>query len=201
MKCIQLIVIFGLFAERKTECPLSPGYFQETKPVQAVSGKNIILPCFPKFNLSIGHDILEWHFYEKEIYTFEKKGLVREEKYNNRLFTSTEELEKGNASIQLCDVKESDAGEYCCCIATKTVPMPKCTKMNLELKKRDQGEGHGKDKVDLINENIINTENVTNPAKTNPTVVGVVVVLSLLLVAVIQDKVNKTVKTQRKIQQ
>lgn len=124
-------VCLFLITERKTECPLSPGYFQETKPVQAVSGKNIILPCFPKFNLSIGHDILEWHFYEKEIYTFEKKGLVREEKYNNRLFTSTEELEKGNASIQLCDVKESDAGEYCCCIATKTVPMPKCTKMNL----------------------------------------------------------------------
>uniref|UniRef100_A0A3Q4M5B1 Uncharacterized protein n=1 Tax=Neolamprologus brichardi TaxID=32507 RepID=A0A3Q4M5B1_NEOBR len=80
--------------------------------LQAVSGKNIILPCFPKFDLSVGHDILEWHFYEKEIYTFEKKGLVQEEKYNNRLFTSTEELEKGNASIQLCDVKESDAGEY-----------------------------------------------------------------------------------------
>ncbi|XP_041841833.1 CD276 antigen homolog [Melanotaenia boesemani] len=100
------------------DCPVTPGEFKENHIIEAVGGTNITLQCFPKFSFNLKDDIIQWY---KDNNT-EDLFLVKEVKpkkhkdYKDRISYSTEDLEKGNASITLSNVRKSDGGNYCCCI-------------------------------------------------------------------------------------
>lgn len=106
-------------AGQKTNCPTSSERFEMDgkRTVHAVVGKNVILPCISKNTFSLEKDTLEWSVHGDDIYAFSDGiGKVLKLMYKVRISISVENLKKGNASIQLSDVKTSDNGTYCCCI-------------------------------------------------------------------------------------
>lgn len=101
--------------------------------VHAVVGKNVTLPCIFNTTFSLQTNTLEWSVHGLEIYVFKnQKGDIQNPKYTKngatRISISAENLEKGNASIQLSYVKTSDNGTYRCCI---TVKKTNCTEVTL----------------------------------------------------------------------
>ncbi|XP_026225337.1 V-set domain-containing T-cell activation inhibitor 1-like isoform X1 [Anabas testudineus] len=112
-----------------------PDSFMEHKPVEAVVGSDVILPCVSTFNISVDDHILEWNKDDEEIYTVQDgRGSTQVDDYKYRTSVSVEELKKNNVSLKLSGVKETDKGDYCCCIKLDRDNI-KCTKVTLEVNK------------------------------------------------------------------
>uniref|UniRef100_A0A3Q1IDF4 Ig-like domain-containing protein n=1 Tax=Anabas testudineus TaxID=64144 RepID=A0A3Q1IDF4_ANATE len=84
--------------------------FIEHKPVEAVVGSDVILPCVSTFNISLDDHILEWNKDDEEIYTVQdRRGSTQVDDYKDR--TS---LINGNVSLKVSRVTPSDTGKYRC---------------------------------------------------------------------------------------
>ncbi|KAI5609349.1 protein arginine N-methyltransferase 3 isoform X1 [Silurus asotus] len=95
-------------------------------PIVAVAGEDLVLPCFIKPNTSAVDMTVEWlrlkeeaslvHLYKDLEDIYEKQA----QPYRGRTSLFKEELQKGNASLKLSDLRVSDEGEYKCLIYDKS---------------------------------------------------------------------------------
>ncbi|GAA6082960.1 butyrophilin subfamily 1 member A1-like, partial [Tachysurus ichikawai] len=95
-------------------------------PVVAVAGEDLVLPCFIKPSASAVNMRVEWfrldaehslvHLYKDQKDNNEKQA----QSYKGRASLFKEELQKGNTSLKLSDVRLSDEGEYKCFVEDKS---------------------------------------------------------------------------------
>uniref|UniRef100_A0A7N6A2Q4 Ig-like domain-containing protein n=1 Tax=Anabas testudineus TaxID=64144 RepID=A0A7N6A2Q4_ANATE len=115
-----------------------PDSFMEHKPVEAVVGSDVILPCVSKFNINVDDHILEWNKDDEEIYTVQDgRGSTQVDDYKDRTSVSIDEFKKNNVSLKLSGVNETDRGDYCCCIKLDRDNI-KCTKVTLDVSKEEK---------------------------------------------------------------
>ncbi|KAJ8011084.1 hypothetical protein DPEC_G00054510 [Dallia pectoralis] len=75
---------------------------------------DVVLPCQVYPEASAVTMTIRWFKYEECIYLY-KNGQVRESSgYEGRVSLITQELEKGNVSLRIKNMKESDEGVYIC---------------------------------------------------------------------------------------
>ncbi|XP_045081373.1 butyrophilin subfamily 1 member A1-like [Coregonus clupeaformis] len=82
--------------------------------VRADVGEDVTLPCHLSHEASDVAMTIRW-FKETECIYLYKKGQVTERSaYEGRVSLITQELERGNVSLRLRDIRESDRGYYIC---------------------------------------------------------------------------------------
>ncbi|XP_047672404.1 butyrophilin subfamily 2 member A2-like [Tachysurus fulvidraco] len=119
--CVTLILVS--FIESRSESLQVVGP-EET--LVAISGEDLVLPCFIKPNTSAVDMTVEWfklyvkdslvHLYRDH----EDKNEGQAQSYRGRTSLFKEELQKGNTSLKLSDLKISDEGEYKCLVEDKS---------------------------------------------------------------------------------
>ncbi|XP_047454256.1 uncharacterized protein LOC125016109 [Mugil cephalus] len=87
--------------------------FKESEPVNATVGTSATLPCHTTLQIHVNKDTLTWRKGSTNVLNW--KGKQTFEKGNNVIPPSIQQVERGDGSIVLSRVKESDEGEYCCC--------------------------------------------------------------------------------------
>ncbi|XP_047675829.1 butyrophilin subfamily 3 member A2-like [Tachysurus fulvidraco] len=95
-------------------------------PLVAVPGEDLVLPCFIKPNTSAVGMTVEWfkldvkdslvHLYRDH----KDRNEGQAQSYTGRTSLYKEELQKGNASLKLSDLRVSDEGEYKCLVEDKS---------------------------------------------------------------------------------
>ncbi|KAK2860279.1 hypothetical protein Q7C36_004445 [Tachysurus vachellii] len=100
--------------------------FGPEEPLVAVVGEDLVLPCFIKPNTSVVDMTVEWfklyvedsllHLYRDH----KDKNEGQAQSYRGRTSLFKEELQKGNASLKLSDLRVSDEGEYKCLVEDKS---------------------------------------------------------------------------------
>ncbi|XP_060730891.1 butyrophilin subfamily 1 member A1-like [Tachysurus vachellii] len=120
--CVTLILVS--FTESRSE---SLQVIGPEAPLVAVAGEDLVLPCFIKPNTSAVDMTVEWfkldvkdslvHLYRDH----EDKNEDQVQSYTGRTSLFKEELQKGNTSLKLSDLRVSDEGEYKCLVEDKRV--------------------------------------------------------------------------------
>ncbi|XP_060731472.1 butyrophilin subfamily 1 member A1-like [Tachysurus vachellii] len=100
--------------------------FGPEEPLVAVVGEDLVLPCFIKPNTSVVDMTVEWfklyvedsllHLYRDH----KDKNEGQAQSYRGRTSLFKEELQKGNASLKLSDLRVSDEGKYKCLVEDKS---------------------------------------------------------------------------------
>ncbi|KAK3566617.1 hypothetical protein QTP86_001542 [Hemibagrus guttatus] len=96
------------------------------EPLVAVAGEDLVLPCFIKSNTSAVGMIVEWFKLDVEnslVHLYmdsEDRNEDQVQSYRGRTSLFKEELQKGNTSLKLSDLRVSDEGEYKCLIRDKS---------------------------------------------------------------------------------
>ncbi|XP_047669937.1 butyrophilin subfamily 1 member A1-like isoform X4 [Tachysurus fulvidraco] len=119
--CVTLILVS--FIESRSE---SLQVIGPEKPLVAVAGEDLVLPCFIKPNTSAVDMTVEWfkldvkdslvHLYRDH----EDKNEGQAQSYRGRTSLYKEELQKGNTSLKLSALRVSDEGEYKCLVEDKS---------------------------------------------------------------------------------
>ncbi|XP_047672100.1 butyrophilin subfamily 1 member A1-like [Tachysurus fulvidraco] len=119
--CVTLILVS--FIEFRSESLQVVG---PEAPLVALSGEDLVLPCFIKPNTSAVDMTVEWfklyvedslvHLYRDH----EDKNEGQAKSYRARTSLYKEELQKGNTSLKLSDLRVSDEGEYKCLVEDKS---------------------------------------------------------------------------------
>ncbi|XP_047669705.1 butyrophilin subfamily 1 member A1-like isoform X12 [Tachysurus fulvidraco] len=120
--CVTLILVS--FIESRSE---SLQVIGPEEPLVAVAGEDLVLPCFIKPNTSAVDMRVEWfkfdvkdslvHLYRDH----EDKNDGQAQSYRGRTSLYKEELQKGNTSLKLSDLRVSDEGEYKCLVEDKSL--------------------------------------------------------------------------------
>ncbi|KAI5607882.1 butyrophilin-like protein 10, partial [Silurus asotus] len=94
--------------------------------VVAEAGKDLILPCYIKPSTSVVKMTVRWlkqetkhmlvHLYKDH----EDRNEDQAQSFRRRTSLFTEELQKGNTSLRLSDLRVSDEGEYTCFIGDES---------------------------------------------------------------------------------
>ncbi|XP_058249968.1 butyrophilin subfamily 2 member A2-like isoform X1 [Hemibagrus wyckioides] len=119
--CVTLI-LFSFIESRSERLQL----VGPEAPLVAVAGKDLILPCFIKPNTSAVDMTVEWFrlYVEDSLVHLYRDHIDRNEgqaqSYRRRTSLFKEELQKGNASLKLSDLRVSDEGKYKCLVEDKT---------------------------------------------------------------------------------
>uniref|UniRef100_A0A4W5M7H3 Ig-like domain-containing protein n=1 Tax=Hucho hucho TaxID=62062 RepID=A0A4W5M7H3_9TELE len=105
-----------------TQCRVANGSLQY--PIFALTGDDVILPCFLKTSVSAKNMVVEWtrlnltpenvHLYRDNRDSYEEQH----PSYKGRTSLFNDELKNGNVSLKLTRVTLSDAGSYRCFIPT-----------------------------------------------------------------------------------
>ncbi|KAK3546059.1 hypothetical protein QTP70_019982, partial [Hemibagrus guttatus] len=119
----------GRLNPRKTELLVIPEQLKVVgpeAPLVAVTGEDLVLPCFIKPNTNALDMTVEWlkvdlgvllvHSYRDH----EDKNENQAQSYKGRTSLFKEELQKGNTSLKLSALRVSDAGEYKCLVEDKS---------------------------------------------------------------------------------
>ncbi|XP_073669884.1 butyrophilin subfamily 3 member A3-like [Paramisgurnus dabryanus] len=119
---LTLLIISGFAVSRSDEFDV----VGPVAPLIAIHGKDVILPCSLKPNISAVDMRVEWfrldldgsvvHLYEDH----EDKNTNQLQSYRERTEVFKDELSKGNTSLKLSRVQISDEGAYKCFIESKT---------------------------------------------------------------------------------
>ncbi|XP_060730888.1 butyrophilin subfamily 1 member A1-like [Tachysurus vachellii] len=119
--CVTLLTLY--FMEPQS------GQLQVVGPeasLVAVAGENLVLPCFIKPNTSAVDMTVEWMRIEEVASlvhlhkNHEDRNEDQAQSYRGRTSLFKEELQKGNASLKLSDLRLADEGEYKCLIEDKS---------------------------------------------------------------------------------
>ncbi|XP_047672089.1 butyrophilin subfamily 1 member A1-like isoform X2 [Tachysurus fulvidraco] len=95
-------------------------------PLVSVAGEDLVLPCFIKPNTSAVGMTIEWfkrHVEDSLVHLYrdhEDRNEDQAQSYRGRTSLFKEELQKGNASLKLSDLRVSDDGEYKCLVEDKS---------------------------------------------------------------------------------
>uniref|UniRef100_A0A8C1P5K2 Ig-like domain-containing protein n=1 Tax=Cyprinus carpio TaxID=7962 RepID=A0A8C1P5K2_CYPCA len=121
--CLTLLIISGITDS------ISERYevVGPADPVLAVAGEEVILPCSVKPNISVVDMRVEWfrsdlkdtqlvHLYDDHV----DKNTDQSQSYRGRTKLNHQELQRGDASLQLSSVRVSDEGLYKCFIESKS---------------------------------------------------------------------------------
>ncbi|XP_058251471.1 butyrophilin subfamily 1 member A1-like [Hemibagrus wyckioides] len=120
--CVTFLILFS-FMESKSEQLQVIG---PEAPLVAVTGTDLVLPCFIKPNTSALDMTVQWLRVERGVLSVhsykdhEDKNENQAQSYKGRTSLFKEELQKGNASLKLSALQVSDAGEYKCLIEDKS---------------------------------------------------------------------------------
>ncbi|KAM9500078.1 butyrophilin subfamily 1 member A1-like isoform 1-T3 [Clarias gariepinus] len=121
--CVTLLTLYS-FIKSQSE---SLKVFGPEAPLDAVRGKDLVLPCFIKPNTSAVDMTVEWFRLDlsvnSEVHLYRDHEDRNEEQapfYRGRTSLFKEELQNGNASLKLLAVRVSDEGEYKCLIKNKS---------------------------------------------------------------------------------
>ncbi|XP_053532745.1 CD276 antigen homolog isoform X5 [Ictalurus punctatus] len=110
----------------------------QSVPVEGVLGKSVILPCLLERNLQEVY----WRYNDSrtvcDISDGKEDFAEQDPAYKDRVTISPSEIKKGNFSITLRKVKESDAGPYTC-----IAPNIKTVNLELTVKERRTAPGNG----------------------------------------------------------
>ncbi|KAK3566701.1 hypothetical protein QTP86_004252 [Hemibagrus guttatus] len=96
--------------------------FGPEDPLVAVAGEDLVLPCFIKPNTSAVDMTVEWfklYVKDSSVHLYrdhEDRNEDQAQSYRGRTSLYKEELQKGNASLKLLDLRVSDEGKYKCLI-------------------------------------------------------------------------------------
>uniref|UniRef100_A0A8C4TEK6 Ig-like domain-containing protein n=1 Tax=Erpetoichthys calabaricus TaxID=27687 RepID=A0A8C4TEK6_ERPCA len=92
-------------------------------PVTALVGESVILPCHLSAEISAVEKEVRWYRVRNNKFSIvlsnvTKKSIpeIRNEEYSDRVNFFIQEMEKGNASLQMKNTAFSDEGEYKCCV-------------------------------------------------------------------------------------
>ncbi|KAI5086583.1 butyrophilin-like protein 3 [Silurus meridionalis] len=106
----------------RMEPPEQLRVFGTDVPLVAIAGKDLVLPCYIKPSTSVVEMTVQWlkqetkhmlvHLYKDH----EDRNEDQDQSYRKRTSLFKEELQKGNASLRLSDLRVSDEGEYTCFI-------------------------------------------------------------------------------------
>ncbi|XP_060730878.1 butyrophilin subfamily 2 member A2-like isoform X2 [Tachysurus vachellii] len=119
--CVTLILVS--FTESRSE---SLQVIGPEAPLVAVAGEDLVLPCFIKPNTSAVDMTVEWFklYVEDSLVHLYRDHKDRNEgqaqSYTGRTSLFKEELQKGNTSLKLSDLRVSDEGEYKCLVEDKS---------------------------------------------------------------------------------
>ncbi|XP_058250565.1 butyrophilin subfamily 1 member A1-like isoform X2 [Hemibagrus wyckioides] len=119
--CVILLILFSMDSQSE--------HLQEVgldAPLAAVAGEDLVLPCFIKHRTSAVDMTVEWfklyvkdslvHLYRDHEDRYENQA----QSYRGRTTLFKEELQKGNASLKLSDIRVSDEGSYKCLVEDKS---------------------------------------------------------------------------------
>ncbi|XP_047669533.1 butyrophilin subfamily 1 member A1-like isoform X2 [Tachysurus fulvidraco] len=119
--CVTLILVSFITSQSESLQVIGP-----EKPLVAVAGEDLVLPCFIKPNTSAVDMTVEWmrieevaslvHLYRDH----EDRNEDQAQSYRGRTSLYKEELQKGNTSLKLSDLRVSDEGEYKCLVEDKS---------------------------------------------------------------------------------
>ncbi|XP_060730842.1 butyrophilin subfamily 2 member A2-like isoform X5 [Tachysurus vachellii] len=119
--CVTLILVSFVKSRSESLQVIGP-----EAPLVAVAGEDLILPCFIKPNTSAVDMTVEWmrieevaslvHLYRDH----EDRNEGQAQSYRERTSLFKEELQKGNTSLKLSDLRVSDEGEYKCLVEEKS---------------------------------------------------------------------------------
>ncbi|XP_060730848.1 butyrophilin subfamily 1 member A1-like [Tachysurus vachellii] len=120
--CVTLLTVYK-FMESQSEQLQVVG---PEAPLDAVAGEDLVLPCFIKPSKSAVDMTVEWfklnvkdslvHLYRDH----EDNNEGQAQSYRGRTSLFKEELQKGNTSLKLSDLRVSDEGEYKCLVQDKS---------------------------------------------------------------------------------
>ncbi|XP_058250199.1 butyrophilin subfamily 1 member A1-like isoform X3 [Hemibagrus wyckioides] len=120
--CVTFLILYS-FMECQSEQLQVVG---PKAPLVAVTGEDLVLPCFIKPNTNALNMTVEWlrvklgvllvHSYRSH----EDQNENQAQAYKGRTSLFKEELQKGNASLKLSALQVSDAGEYKCLVEDKS---------------------------------------------------------------------------------
>ncbi|XP_047672395.1 butyrophilin subfamily 1 member A1-like [Tachysurus fulvidraco] len=119
--CVAVILVS--FIESRSESLQVVG---PEAPLVALSGEDLVLPCFIKPNTSAVDMTVEWFklYVEDSLVHLYRDHKDRNEgqakSYRARTSLYKEELQKGNTSLKLSDLRVSDEGEYKCLVEDKS---------------------------------------------------------------------------------
>ncbi|XP_019901998.3 butyrophilin subfamily 1 member A1-like [Esox lucius] len=95
------------------------------KPIVAVAGDDIILPCYLKPNISVEDMTVDWlnlDYIDERVYLYQNGRIILEDQipsYRGRTSLFKEELWRGNTSLKLTRVQGTDEGQYKCFIKSQ----------------------------------------------------------------------------------
>ncbi|MCI4393362.1 hypothetical protein PGIGA_G00156870 [Pangasianodon gigas] len=105
----------------------------QSVPVEGIIGQTVILPC----SLKQRPQTVFWRYRDDRTVCDFLRGKAdfsdQDEAYKGRVEIFSSEIEKGNFSIMLSNVKKSDEGTYTC-IATNLIPLT----VELTVKEREE---------------------------------------------------------------
>uniref|UniRef100_A0A3P8Y8Y5 Butyrophilin subfamily 1 member A1-like n=3 Tax=Esox lucius TaxID=8010 RepID=A0A3P8Y8Y5_ESOLU len=128
-----LILLYSLTSESERFEVLGP-----TEPIVAVTGDDIILPCYLKPNISAEDMTVDWRnldFIDDLLYSYQNGKIIQKDQvpsYRGRTSLFQEELWRGNISLKLTRVQVTDEGRYEC--FTKTTSWYDGVKMEVFVK-------------------------------------------------------------------
>ncbi|KAK2860221.1 hypothetical protein Q7C36_004387 [Tachysurus vachellii] len=121
LSCVTLLILFSVDSKSEQLQVVGP-----EASLVAVTGEDMILPCFIKPTTSAVDMTVEWfklyvkdslvHLYRDH----EDRNENQAQSYRGRTSMFKEELQKGNASLKLSDLRVSDEGFYKCLVEDKS---------------------------------------------------------------------------------
>ncbi|KAG1968943.1 butyrophilin subfamily 3 member A2 [Pimephales promelas] len=119
--CLTLLLVSGITDSRSEQFEV----VGPAGPVFAVTGEDVILPCSVKPSISVVDMRVEWfrldlkdsvHLYDEH----EDRNTDQIQSYRGRTKLIHQELQRGNASLNLSTVRVSDEGRYKCFIQSQS---------------------------------------------------------------------------------
>ncbi|XP_067272361.1 CD276 antigen-like [Pseudorasbora parva] len=168
--CQTIVKRWGLFCFLHAFLFINEVSLQKT--VEGFIGDSVVLPCsYKEHQFSIQDITVRWRYNSTSVYNINKgKGSGEEQNsaYKNRTEIFPEEYLKGNFSLKLNNLQNTDTGKYKCYISAETV---RITTQSITL---------------LVNERqkrIQNTTNVNEGSNQKPEII--VTIISSLCIGII----------------